>query len=111
MWLLSRLQERASSYTYTDISCAHRPQTYNWPLFYDVLQVNCCAYAVLIENLRITFISKKWKTAMTSQGHVTTAVKKEYTEGHFLSTCMSKCSALPFFTQLIEGPKQYDVKV
>ena len=40
-----------------------------------------------------------WETAMTSQGHVTTAslkqANKEYIEGHFLSACISKSSAHP----------------
>ena len=35
----------------------------------------------------ITFLSNKWETAMTYQGHVTTAslkqVSKEYKKGHF----------------------------
>ena len=47
----------------------------------------------------MTFISNKWETAMTSQGHVTTAslkqANKEYIEGHFLSACISKSSAHP----------------
>ena len=60
------------SYNYTDtgdINRAHRWQTLNWPLFGDVLQVNCWAYAVLIESKDIT--------AMISQGHVTTASLKQ----------------------------------
>ena len=44
-------------------------------LFYDFLHVNCCAYGVQIENMSIglPFMSNKLVTAMTSQGHVTTA--------------------------------------
>ena len=71
---------KAGHYKYTGICCAHSPQTYSWPLFYDVLQVNCCACAVLIENMSITFISYKWETAMASQGHVTTALLKQADE-------------------------------
>ena len=59
--------------------------------FYDVLIVKCSAYAVLIENIRITFISNKWETAMASHGHETTAslkqANKEYIAGHF-SICL-----------------------
>ena len=55
--------------------------------FYDVLQVKCSAYAALIENMSMTFISNKWETAMTSHGHVTTALltqaNKEYYRGAF----------------------------
>ena len=73
-------------------SVVHIGNRNNWPLIYDVLQVNVCAYAVLIEDMNITFISHKWETAMTSHGHVTTAslkqANKEYTEGHFLSACI-----------------------
>ena len=87
-------------YTYTHMGCAHRQQRSNLSLFYDVLQVNCCAYAVLIENMSKTFISNQWETAMTSQCHVTSAspkqANKEYTEGQFLSACISKTSAHPF---------------
>ena len=40
-----------------------------------------------------------WETAMTSQGHVTTAslkqANKEYIEGQFLSACISKSYAHP----------------
>ena len=40
--------------------------------------------------MSITLISNKWGTAVTSQGHVTTAALKqackEYIEGSFLST-------------------------
>ena len=42
-------------------------------LFYNVLQVKCCAHGVQIENMSITFISNEWETSMTSQGDVTTA--------------------------------------
>ena len=42
-------------------------------LFYNVLQVKCCAHGVQIENMSIPSISNKWETAMTSQGDVTTA--------------------------------------
>ena len=74
-------------------------RTKNWPLFYDVLQFNCCAYAVRIKNMSIAFISNKWETAMTSQDHVTPAslkqANKEYIEGHFLSVYISKSSAHP----------------
>ena len=56
-------------------------------------------YAVLTENMSITFISTKWETAMTTQGHGTTTSLKQaneyYIEGHFLSTCISKSSAHP----------------
>ena len=44
---------------YTGIRCVHRPQTQNKQLFYDILQVNCFANAVLIENTNITVISNK----------------------------------------------------
>ena len=68
-------------------------------LFCDILQVNCCAYAVLNENMGITFLSSDWETAMTSQGHVTTAsleqAKKGYIEGQFLSAYISKSSTHP----------------
>ena len=45
--------------------------------FYDVLQIKCCAHAVLIENMSVTFISNKRETAMTSYCHVTTASLKQ----------------------------------
>ena len=38
------------------ISCAHRQQTVNQPLFHDVLEVNCCAYAVLTESMSLPFL-------------------------------------------------------
>ena len=66
--------------------------------FYDVLQVKCCAYAVLIENISLEFISNKWDTAMTSHDNVTTALLKQaykrYIDGHFLSACITKSSEL-----------------
>ena len=37
---------------------------------------NCSSYAVVIEDMSLTFISNKCETAMTSQGHVTTALVK-----------------------------------
>ena len=47
----------------------------------------------------ITFISNNWETAMTWQGHVTTAslkqANREYIKGHFLSACHPKSSAHP----------------
>ena len=76
---------KQNCYSYNGIGCAHRQQTSNWPLI--VPQINCCAYAVIIENMCITFIPvpNKLETTMTSQGHVTTAslkqANKEYTEG------------------------------
>ena len=42
-------------YTYTGISCTHRQQKKNWPLFSDFLQFNCCAYAVLIKDMSVKF--------------------------------------------------------
>ena len=55
--------------------------------FYDVLQVKCSAYAALIENISMTFISYVCETAMRSHGHVTTALlkhaNKEYYRGAF----------------------------
>ena len=48
----------------------------------------------------ITFISNQLETAMTSQGHVTTASSKQTNtkniKGHFLSAYVSKSSAHPF---------------
>ena len=57
----------------------------------------------------ITYIFNTWETAMTSQGHVTSASLKQANnkniEGHFLSACISKKnSAHPSLTQQIEGP-------
>ena len=64
--------------------------------FYDVLQGKCCAYAVLIQNISLEFISNNWDTAMTSHGNVTTALLKQankrYIDGHFLSACITKSS-------------------
>ena len=46
-------------------------------LFYDVLHAKCSASAVPIEVMSYAYISDKWETAMTSQGHVTTASLKQ----------------------------------
>ena len=37
----------------------------------------CSSHAVLIEDMSLPFISNKWETAMTSQGHMTTASLKQ----------------------------------
>ena len=51
--------------------------------FYDVLQVKCSAYAALIENISMTFISYVCETAMRSHGHVTTALLKQANEEYY----------------------------
>ena len=48
-----------------------------------------------MENPSMKFVSNHWETAITSQGHVTTANKEYLLEGHFLSNCISKGSAHP----------------
>ena len=71
----------------------------NRPKIGDCFMMSCCTYAVLTENMSITFISTKSETAMTTQGHMTTVslkqANKDYIEGRFLSTCFSKSSAHP----------------
>ena len=45
--------------------------------FHRIPQAKCSAYAILIENMSMTFIPNKLETAMTSHGHVTTASLKQ----------------------------------
>ena len=49
-------------HTDTGMGCSHRQQTLILLLFYDVLQVYCCANSVLTENTSITFISNRWES-------------------------------------------------
>ena len=54
------------SYTLNSLVVHIGKRSNKWQLFYDNLQVNCCAYAVIIENIVIAFVSNKWETALTS---------------------------------------------
>ena len=53
-YMMPKIREITFYYTDTGIGCAHRQHTCNWPLFYDILQISCWAYAVGNEDMRIT---------------------------------------------------------
>ena len=76
------------------------------------------SYAVLIENMSITFISNKWETAMTSQGHVTTASLKQAHKEDNRSVFFIRLYLKNFCVSILEtslsklrDPKQDDGKV
>ena len=85
----------------------------------DVLQVKCCAFAVLIKNMSITFISNKWETAMTPHGPVTRASLKQakykgiYGGKFFIRLHLKIFSASihKISHSKLRDPKQYDIKV
>ena len=69
--------------------------------------------------MSLTFISNKWETAMTSQGHVTTtaalkrAHKEDNEEVFFIRLYLEKfcASILETSQSKLRDPKQYDVIV
>ena len=74
----SQAQECAAS---SDLSLVSQLYLYRHRLCAYVTGINfalvLCCPAVLIEDMNVTFISNKWETAMTSQGHVTAALPKQ----------------------------------